>query len=149
MFTRLSSYILINYLSLWFLHTAGWAEAVWNEKFARHFYTWTQTFWSWVQHPIHLATCSLRWGYYHVWGMCKIHKYWYITSSFLTFWLYFWQQFPHKSFSSLLAFSLYFWILTFGPLFFFRLFCLVLKYLSKRVKSFGDVLSLGFIKYSS
>ena len=38
--------------------TAGWTEAVWNTKFARHFYTWPtlgiepQTFWSWVQFPI-------------------------------------------------------------------------------------------------
>ena len=45
---------------------AGWAKAVWNTKFARHFYTWPalgiepQTFWSWVQRPIHLATCSHR-----------------------------------------------------------------------------------------
>ena len=44
--------------------TAGWTEAVWNTKFVRHFYTWPalgiepQTFWSWVQCPIHLATCS-------------------------------------------------------------------------------------------
>ena len=44
--------------------TGGWAEAVWNEKFARHFYIWPavgiepQTFWSWVQHFIQLATCS-------------------------------------------------------------------------------------------
>ena len=44
--------------------TTGWAEAVWNEKFAWHFYTWLavgiepQSFWSWVQHPIHWATCS-------------------------------------------------------------------------------------------
>ena len=43
--------------------TAGWAEAVWNEKFARHFYTWPaegielQTVCSWVQHPIHWVTC--------------------------------------------------------------------------------------------
>ena len=41
--------------------TAGWTEAVWNTKFARHFYTWPalgiepQTFWYWVQRPIHLA----------------------------------------------------------------------------------------------
>ena len=39
--------------------TAGWTEAVWNTKFARHFYTWPalgiepQTFWSWVQHLLH------------------------------------------------------------------------------------------------
>ena len=44
--------------------TSGWAEAAWSEKFARHIYTWPavgiepQTFWSWVQNPIHLATCS-------------------------------------------------------------------------------------------
>ena len=43
--------------------TAGWAEAVRNEKLAWHFYTWPavgiepQTFWSWVQCPIHWATC--------------------------------------------------------------------------------------------
>ena len=45
-------------------HTAWWTEAVWNTKFARHFYTLPtlgiepQTFWSWVQRPIHLDTCS-------------------------------------------------------------------------------------------
>ena len=39
--------------------TAGWAEAVWNMKFAWHSYTWTaleiepQTFWLWVQRTIH------------------------------------------------------------------------------------------------
>ena len=44
--------------------TAGWTEAVWNTEFAQHFYTWPalgfelQTLWSWVQCPIHLATCS-------------------------------------------------------------------------------------------
>ena len=44
--------------------TTGWTEAVWNTKFTRHFYTWPtlgiepQTFWPWVQRPIHLATCS-------------------------------------------------------------------------------------------
>ena len=46
--------------------TAGWTGAVWNTKFARHFYTWPalgielQTFWSCVQCPIHWATCSLE-----------------------------------------------------------------------------------------
>ena len=44
--------------------TAELAEAGWAEKFAQYFYTWPalgiklQTFWSSVQHPIHLATCS-------------------------------------------------------------------------------------------
>ena len=44
--------------------TAGWAEAVFNEKFA-NLYTWptvgieTQTFWSWVQHvPTHWVKCN-------------------------------------------------------------------------------------------
>ena len=43
--------------------TAGWTEAVWNEKFGWHCYTWRamwiefQTFWSQVQCPIHFATC--------------------------------------------------------------------------------------------
>ena len=38
---------------------AGWAEAVWNEKFARHFCTWPsvgikiKAFGSWIQRPIH------------------------------------------------------------------------------------------------
>ena len=48
-----------------FSSTIGWvAEAVWNVKFARHFFTRPavgiepQTFWSWVQHPIHWAICS-------------------------------------------------------------------------------------------
>ena len=41
---------------------AGWTEAVWTTKFALHFYTRPalgikpQTFWSWVQRPIDLAT---------------------------------------------------------------------------------------------
>ena len=44
---------------------AGWTKAVWNTKFAWHFYTWSalgikpQTFWSWVQCPIHWATRSI------------------------------------------------------------------------------------------
>ena len=55
-----------NYSSnLGFVHqvptTAGWTEAKWNTKFARYFCTWPalgiepQTFWSWVQCPIHWA----------------------------------------------------------------------------------------------
>ena len=64
--------------------TAGWTEAVWNKKFARHFYTWptlgieSQTFWSWVQRPVHLATCS----HYHnpnirrMLGLNKYIRYW-------------------------------------------------------------------------
>ena len=45
--------------------TAEWEEAIWIEKFARHFYTWSavrieqQTFWSWVQCLIHWATCLI------------------------------------------------------------------------------------------
>ena len=56
---------------------AGWAKAVWSTKFARHFYTWPalgielQT-WSWVQCPIHLATCSqltrVEWRYLQSWS---------------------------------------------------------------------------------
>ena len=48
--------------------TAGWTESVWNTKFAWHFQTWPalgiepQTFWSWVQRPIHWATCSSTYG---------------------------------------------------------------------------------------
>ena len=40
---------------------AGWTKAVWNTKFAQLFCTWPalgiepQTFWSWVQCPIHLV----------------------------------------------------------------------------------------------
>ena len=47
------------------MHIAvGWTKAVWNTKFAWHFYTWPalgikpQTFWSWVQPPVHLAMYS-------------------------------------------------------------------------------------------
>ena len=63
-FLQLMLFTILQLLSHEVPITVGWAEAVWNEKFARHFYTWPavgiepQTFWSWVQHPIHLATCS-------------------------------------------------------------------------------------------
>ena len=45
-------------------HRAGWPKAVRNLKFIRHFYIWQalgikpHSFWSWVQCPIHLVTCS-------------------------------------------------------------------------------------------
>ena len=47
------------------LITAGWTEAAWNETLARHFHPWPaagtepQTFWSWVQYSIHVATVML------------------------------------------------------------------------------------------
>ena len=50
--------------------TARWAQVVWNEKFVRYFYRWSavgiepQTFWSWVQHPTHWATCHLLVPYF-------------------------------------------------------------------------------------
>ena len=52
--------------NLWSVHQVPITVAVWNMKFAWHFYTWPelgiepQTFWSWVQCPIHMATCSQR-----------------------------------------------------------------------------------------
>ena len=69
--------------------TAEWTETVWNITFAQHFYTWPalgikpQTFRSWVQCPIRLATCSLKWpstcimigvfALYYLWAQEKLH----------------------------------------------------------------------------
>ena len=60
--------------------TTGWPEAVWNAKFAWHFYTRPalgiepQAFWSWVQCPVHLATSSPADTCYCCTGDC--HNWW-------------------------------------------------------------------------
>ena len=55
----------------------GWTEAVWNTKFAWHFYTWSAVgikplnFWSWVQHPIHLVIPSYMTALWHYLDMVR------------------------------------------------------------------------------
>ena len=65
-FLQLMPFTILQFLFHKVPITTGWAEVVYNETFAWQSYRWQtmgiepHTFWSWVQHPIHWATCSVQ-----------------------------------------------------------------------------------------
>ena len=81
--------------------TAGWTEAVWNTKFARHFYTWPALgiepliFWSWVPMPyplghllpVYIGTISAKNIYLYDHISAHISSYMITSGSYYIRWL--------------------------------------------------------------